>query len=200
MTTMTANRVLRRIYRKQRGWAFSAIDFASLGTRTALDVTLHRLVKRGTIRRISRGVYEYPRYSERLKTVMAPEMDQVANAIARKFGWRIQPSGAMALNLIGLSTQVPSQYVYLSDGPNRTVRIAGRLLEFRHSVLKESSFKLRESSLVVQALRSLGRDRITPRVIAVIRRWLDPEKRARVLEDTHAVTGWVYANIRKICN
>jgi len=197
---MTANRVLRRIYRKQRGWVFSAIDFASLGTRTALDVTLHRLAERGTIRRVSRGVYEYPRYSERLKIVMAPEMAQVANAIARKFGWRIQPSGALALNLIGLSTQVPSQYVYLSDGPNRKVLIAGRSLEFRHSVLKESSFKLRESSLIVQALRSLGRDRITPRVIAELRRWLDPAKRARVLEDTHVVTGWVYDNIRKICN
>jgi len=197
---MTANRVLHRIYRKQRGWVFSAIDFASLGTRTALDVTLHRLAERGTIRRVSRGVYEYPRYSERLKIVMAPEMAQVANAIARKFGWRIQPSGALALNLIGLSTQVPSQYVYLSDGPNRKVLIAGRSLEFRHSVLKESSFKLRESSLIVQALRSLGRDRITPRVIAELRRWLDPAKRARVLEDTHVVTGWVYDNIRKICN
>jgi hypothetical protein len=91
---------------------------------------------------------------------VSPDIDQVAQALARKFGWRIQPGGAMAQNLQGLSTQVPARAVYLSDGPNRTYRIGDTTLIFKHTALKEAGFKLRESGLIVQALKSLGPDRV----------------------------------------
>lgn len=183
-----------------RGWTFSVIDFAAFGGRSAIDVTLHRLLKKGTIRRVTRGIYDYPRYSEQLKTELGPDMDQIARAIARKFGWRIQPSGDAALNLLGLSTQVPSRFLYLSDGPNRTYQIDRQTLAFKQSPLKESSLKLRESGIIVQALRSLGRERISSDTIAMIHEWLAPEKRSLVLKDARTVTGWVYEAIRKICN
>jgi hypothetical protein len=183
-----------------RGWAFSVIDFSTFGTRSAIDVTLHRLLKRGTIRRVTRGIYDYPRYSDRLETELSPDLDQVARAIARKYGWRIQPSGDAALNLLRLSTQVPSQFLYLSDGPNRTYQIGRQTLAFKKSPLKESSLRLSESGIIVQALRSLGKERITPEIVSKIREWLDPEKRSLVLKDTRTVTGWVYDAIRKICD
>ena len=200
MAKSTSSRVKRKIYGMGRGWAFSVIEFSAFGSRSAIDVTLHRLLKKGTIRRVTRGIYDYPRYSERLKTELSPDMDQVARAIARKFGWRIQASGSAALNLLGLSTQVPSRFLYLSDGPNRTYQIGRQTLAFKHSPLKESSLKLRESGLIVQALRSLGHERITPNVISTIREWLDLEKRSLVLKDSRTVTGWVYDAIRRICN
>lgn len=116
-------KALNRIYGNGRGWAFSQADFADLGTRSAVDSCLHRMEKEGVIRRVIRGVYDYPRYSELLKKTVAPDIDQIANALARKFGWRIQPDGATAQNLLGLSTQVPARSVYLSDGPDRSYTV-----------------------------------------------------------------------------
>jgi hypothetical protein len=108
------------------------------------------------IRRVIRGIYDFPRSSELLGRQLGPDLDQVAQALARKFGWRIQPGGAAAQNILGLSTQVPSEVVYLSDGPNRRYTIGKTTLEFKHTALKEAGFKLRESSIIVHALKSLG--------------------------------------------
>jgi len=191
-------KVLSRIYGNGRGWAFSQADFADLGTRSAVDSSLHRMEKEGVIRRVIRGVYDYPRYSELLKKTVVPDIDQVANALARKFGWRIQPDGATAQNLLGLSTQVPARNVYLSDGPDRTYTVANRTLAFEHTALKEAGFKLAQSRLVVQALKSLGEERITSKVVTKIKEQLDPALRRKILLDTKTSTGWVYAAIQEI--
>src|SRR5690242_560897 len=105
--------LLSRVYGNGRGWAFSQADFADLGSRSAIDLALHRREAEGVIRRVIRGIYDYPRHSKILDKKVSPEIDQVAHALARKFGWRIQPDGATAQNLLGLSTQVPAQALYL---------------------------------------------------------------------------------------
>ena len=198
MPDTTEATALRAIQRAGRGWAFSQRDFARLGSRDAIDKALQRLARRGTIRRAIRGVYDYPRFSTLLDQDLGPDTDQVAHALARKFGWRIQPSGPAAQNIIGLSTQVPARIVYLSDGPERSYQIGKTPLIFQHTALKEAGFKHRESALIVQALKSLGADRITPQVIAKVREWLDPGLRRTVLADTETATGWVYAAIKRI--
>jgi hypothetical protein len=192
------NKALNRIRGNGRGWAFSARDFADLGSRPTVDSAFHRLERKGSIRRVIRGVYDLPRFSELLSTGLSPDLDQVAQALARKFGWRIQPSGAVAQNLVGLSTQVPARAVYLSDGPNRSYQVGRTALVFEHTALKEAGFRLPESGLIVQALKSLGQERVTPEVISKIRAWLAPNLRARVLADTETATGWVYAALRRI--
>jgi len=199
MAQNTEQKLLSKIRRKDRGWAFSPKDFASLASREAIDVALHRLLAKGTIRRVIRGIYDYPRHSDLLDADVSPDIDQVAGALARKSGWRIQPSGPAAENLLGLSTQVPAAYVYLSDGPDRSYEINGTTLTFKHTALKEAGFRHRESALIVQALKSLGADRIGRQTTARIRKWLDPALRAKVLDDTRMATGWVYAAIREIC-
>ena len=193
------NNILSKIYGHGRGWAFFQKDFSPLASREAIDLALHRLEKKGTIRRVLRGLYDYPRFSELLNQQLSPDIDQVASALARKFGWHIQPSGPAALNLMGLSTQVPGRYVYLSDGPARTYEVGKTELLFESTALKETGFKLRESALIVQGLKSLGREGITPETIEKIRQWLDPSLRSKVLKDTATVTGWVYEAIRQIC-
>jgi uncharacterized protein DUF6088 len=190
--------LVSRIYGNGRGWAFSQVDFADLGSRSAIDLALHRREKEGLIRRVLRGVYDYPRFSQVLEKPVSPDIDQVAHALARKFGWRIQPDGATAQNLLGLSTQVPAKVVYLSDGPDRAYTVGQTSLTFEHTVLKEAGFKLRESRLVVQALKAYGEGRITPKIIVLIRKKLDPKIRARILLDTKTSTGWVYAAIQEI--
>jgi hypothetical protein len=191
-------KALRRIQRHGKGWAFSARDFADLGSRPTVDSALHRLERRNSIRRVIRGVYDRPQFSELLSTELSADIDQVAQALARKFGWRIQPSGAVAQNLLRLSTQVPARAIYLSDGPNRSYRIDRTALVFDHTALKEAGFRLPESRLIVQALKSLGQEHVTPEVISKIREWLAPNLRARVLADTETATGWVYAALRQI--
>lgn len=192
------NRVSYRIRGKGGGWAFSPRDFLDLGGRPTVDSALHRLAQRGDVRRVIRGIYDYPRFSQLLGQQLSPDMDQVARAIARKFGWRIQPSGATALNLIGISTQVPARAIYLSDGPDRSYKVGRIILTFEHTALKEAGFKLKESGLIVQALKSLGPDQITPEITSKIRAWLPESLRAKVLADTKTATGWAYSAIQRI--
>ena len=193
------DKILSRIYGKGRGWTFSQKDFLDLGSRSAVDNALSRQQQKGTLRRVIRGIYDYPCHSDLLNQQLAPDIDQVANALARKFAWRIQPGGSAALNMMGLSTQVPARFVYLSDGPNRTYTIGSIKLAFENTALKESGFKLPQSALLVQSLKSLGRNRMNDKVIAKIRKWLKPDLRPKVLKDTRSASDWVYEAIRKIC-
>jgi hypothetical protein len=191
-------KILSRIYGNGRGWAFSQADFADLGPRSTIDSALHRRESEGVIRRVIRGIYDYPRHSKALGGAVTPDVDQVAQALARKFAWRIQPDGPTAQNLLGLSTQVPARVVYLSDGPDRSYSVGKTSLAFEHTALKEVGFKLPESRLIVQALKAYGEDRITPKIIAQVRKKFDPALRQRILVDTKTATGWVYAAIQEI--
>lgn len=193
------NKVVNKIYGHGRDWDFSQTDFATLGSRSAIDTTLHRLVNKGMIRRVIRGIYDYPKYSDLLGKYLSPNIDKVSHALARKFGWRIQPSGPTALNVLGLSTQVPSKYVYLSDGPTKIFTVGKTTIKFKAIALKEVGFKLHESALIVAAFRSLGKDGLTSDVINKTRDWLDQGIRSQVLLDTTKVTGWIYNGIRKVC-
>ena len=114
------------------GWAFSQADFADLGARSTIDSALHRQERKSVIRRVIRGIYDYPRHSKALGGPTSPNIDQIAHALARKFAWRIQPDGATAQNLLGLSTQVPARVVYLSDGPDRSYTVGRTNLAFEH--------------------------------------------------------------------
>ncbi|MDA8429607.1 MAG: DUF6088 family protein [Geobacteraceae bacterium] len=193
------SKILFRIYGHGRGWAFFPNEFAGEFGRKQIDNALSDLAAEGKIRRICRGMYDYPKYSELLGQELSPDFDQVARAFARKFNWRIQPSGDAALNLLGLSTQVPGKYIYLSDGPNRSYAIGNYKLEFKKTVLKEVGFKHRESGIIVQALKALGKERITPELLGKFRKAIDAEMCPKILKDTKTVTGWVYDCIKEIC-
>jgi len=182
-----------------RGWVFSANDLLKKFSRQQADNVLSDLLKEGRIRRVCRGIYDYPKYSEFLKRDLSPDIDQVARAFARKFNWRIEVLGDTALNMLGLSTQVVAKYVYLSDGPNRTYDILGTTLEFKKSSLKNIGFKYQESSLIVQGLKALGKERITDDVIETIRKRIEPKMYSKILKDTQSSTVWIYEAIKQIC-
>ena len=194
----TEERLLKRIVAKGEGWAFSAKDFTDLVPRRTIDSSLHRLTKWGSIRRVMTGVYDLPVQSQVLRRAIAPDIDQVAQALARKFGWEIQASGPSAQNLIGLSNQVPAKFIYLSDGPKRRYNVGAATLQFERTALKDARFKLRESSLLVQAIKDLEPSAIDAAVVRKLRAWLKPELRSRVRKDTQIVTGWVHEVIRRV--
>lgn len=103
------------------------------------------------------------------------------------------------MNLLGLSTQVPGEWVYLSDGPYREYEIGMRILQFKRSALKDTKFKHRLSGLFVQALKALGKEHVDKKAIETLRQQLDRKNCERILKDTRTVTTWIQKNIKKIC-
>lgn len=195
----TEKKILSRVYGNGRGWAFSQIDFVDIAKTATIHWAMHRLVQEGTIRRVLRGIYDYPRYSDLLQKPMPPDIHKVARALERKFGWRIQPGGAVSLNLMGISTQVPSKFVYLSDGPNRKYQVGKTTLMFKHQALKEAALSHEVSAILVQGLKELGKNHVNEEVLNIMRNWLPENKRTLILKDTKGVTGWVYDALKRIC-
>ncbi len=192
------SKVFYRIRSKGRGFAFSSVDFVDLGTDSAIRKLLSRKAKEGSIRRVVRGIYDYPKYSDILGQTLGPDLDQVAHAIARKNGWNIQISGNTALNLMRLSTQVPGRYLYLSDSRNKTYKIGKQELVFKKSRLKDMGVKFDESAILVQALRALDKKNLTNKEHAKIRNYFGDKIGKKILSDTRYTTRWVYEEIKRI--
>lgn len=193
------NKIISRIYGRGRGWAFSKIDFIAEFSADNIHKALSNLENSDRIRRVLRGIYDYPRYSELLQQTLSPDLHQVAQALARKFNWQIYPSGDAALNLLGLSTQVPASWVYLSNGPNKRYTVGKHILAFKQAAPKELGFSYPESGLLVQALRAWGKERIDSQALQTMRKQWDAATKARVLKDTRTVSDWIYTSIKEIC-
>jgi predicted transcriptional regulator of viral defense system len=159
MPSSAMNAIRKKIWAKHRGWVFSAKEFASLGPRTAVDQALFRLQRSGEIRRIARGVYEYPKVHPRIG-VLSPSPESVAMAVAAKTNSRVMISGATAANLLGLSTQVPSQNLFLTDGRSRSLRIGNQLVVLKHVAPSKMIGAGTEAGVVIQAVRFLGHNGI----------------------------------------
>lgn len=193
------DKILARIKGHGSGWVMTNGDFGDLAPTATVDWSLHRLKAKKTIRPLLRGIYDYPRYSTFLQEEIAPDMEKVARAIARKFQWNIQISGSAALNYLGLSTQIPMRIVYFSDGPNRQYEILGKTIEFKHIIMKDAKFSDPKSEIIVQALRELGEKQITPEDIEKMRNFIPKSERKKILKDTQFVTDWVHNKIQMIC-
>ena len=198
MTQTIEHKISSRIYGNGRGWSFSQKDFVDLGSTSTIYRVLHELEKAGTIRRVLRGIYDYPRFSKLLDVALPPDIHQVARALARKFGWRIQPGGAAALNLLDLSTQVPSRFQYFSDGPSREYLVDKTALEFRHQALKDA-VRHEETAVLLQALKELGADHVNAGNLEQMRRWLPVSRHRRVLRDARGTSAWIYEAMTQIC-
>ncbi len=195
MSKSMKDKVISRIYGRGRGWAFSANDFLADFKRDDIDKAFSFLAQEQKIRRVIRGIYDYPIYSEILKKYVAPDIEQVAYALARKFSWRIQPTGDTALNYLGLSTQVVGKSIYLSDGPSKKYDIDGQIIEFKNTVLKEAALKNPISALIVQALKAMGENNLSADFLNKLKDKYSLEEWRKIKSDTSNVTGWVYKNI-----
>lgn len=197
MQTMR-DQIVARIQRLGEGRAFSAKDFLDIGSRTTVDVALHSLTKEGKIRRIRRGLYDVPKVNPSLGGTLSPDIDEAARAIARRQRWKIVPEGSWAANLLGLSTQVPSKIIYLTDGPNTEVPIGRRSIYFKHARPKAIAGLEGKFALVVQALRHLGKGSVGEREIDTLRRALSAAEKRKLVKDTRFGVDWIYAVAKKI--
>ena len=190
--------IVARIERLGPGKAFSAKDFLDLASRTMIDVTLAKLARSGKIRRLRRGLYDLPKFNPSLGGRLSPDIDEAAGAIARRQRWKIVPEGAWAANLLGLSTQVPSKIVYLTDGPNKEVPIGRRSIQFKHARPKALAGLEGKLALVVQALRHLGKGGVGEREIEMLRAALSPAEKRKLVRDTRFGVDWIYEVAKRI--
>lgn len=171
------NTITKRIRAKQRGWVFTPKDFLDVGTRAAVDQVLSRLVKKGVIRRLDRGMYDYPKQHPTLGT-LSPSADNLAQALSAKSGDTVFPSGAMAANILGLSTQVPAKPMYLTNGQSRTKKVAGRTITLKHARVPILDHLSDVANFALQALSYLGKDNIDDQtIIQCVRRLNDRDIR-----------------------
>jgi hypothetical protein len=186
-----------RIYGHGRGSVFTPNDFLDLGGRDAVDKALSRLATRGEVRRLARGLYEYPREHPELGT-LSPDIEKVAKALAGKDRLRLQPAGAYATNLLGLSEQVPAKAVFLTDGPSRTVKIGRQEIQLRRTTPRNMAAAGRLSGLLMQAFRHLGRQHITEQRMAHLKRTLPAKERNQLLNDLPLAPAWMHPLFREL--
>lgn len=191
------SRILRRVQGRGRGAVFVPKDFLDLGGRAAVDQALSRLTRRGTIRRVGRGIYDYPKVSPRLGP-LSPRPDVVARAVARRTDSRLQISGAQAANALGLSTQVPARLTYLTDGSTRRVQVGAQTIVLRHAAPRHMIAAGTPAGTVLQALRYLGPGRVDRRVIDRVAGRLSDADRALLRRALPGVADWLRPAVDRI--
>jgi hypothetical protein len=191
------NKIIKRIYGHKKGWVFTPSHFSDLGSRDAVASALRRYRQSGRIRQLARGLYDYPRTDSELG-MLTPSPETVARALAGRDAVRLGPSGAYAANLLGLSNQIPMKIVYFTDGRSRTVQIGKKHIILKQTTPRNMATAGRISGLVIQALRSLGRQHVDNEVIAQLDRRLNTEDRKRLLKDVRFAPAWIADIMRRL--
>ena len=186
-----ARKILARIRRGTVKSPVSASDFLDLGSRMAVDQAFSRLVSRGQLHRVGRGLYVIPRVSQLTGNVMASSPADITKALGRKLKIRVLPFGGLAANLLGLSTQVPAKMIYLTDGRGRTVRVGTQTLYFRHVSPKTLAVTGRMAPLVFQAIRYLGRKGIAQEEIVHLNHLLKKKDKQDIRRNLSNAPQWM---------
>lgn len=189
----------RRIAQTYKGSVFTPADFKDLANMQTIKKCLSRLVAAGRIVRVMRGVYEVPDFSELMMEPVAVDPEKVAESIARAHGWTIAPSGDTARNLLGLSTQVPNSWTFLSDGPYKTYAWNDVQVEFKHRTHREITSLSPKSALIVQALKSIGKAKVDEDIVRRLALVVRSDEKATMLEETLHASAWIYEVIKRIC-
>ena len=191
--------ILSRIESMAKGEVFIISDFSDLADEATVRKALSRLEEDGIIRRIMRGVYENPKFNDFLGEYVKPHPDKIAKALARNYGWTIVPCGDTALNMLGLSTQVPAVWLYVSDGNYREYTCGNFVIQFKRTTNKEISKISFKTALVIQAIKALGKDKITGDVIEKIRSLTTDKEKEQMFVEAKYATAWIYDVIKEIC-
>jgi len=191
------SKILSRIYGRGKGCVVTPGDFLDLGSRQAVDLALHRLANKGTLRRLARGLYDYPRIDPELG-LLSPTIDTIVKALKGRDKILLQPSGGYAANLLGLSDQVPMKVVFLTDGPARRVQIGKQLIMLKHTTPRAMASAGRVSGVVIQALRHIGKRQVDDAVVANLQKRLTANDKKQLLKDIRYAPAWIAAILRRV--
>ncbi len=184
------NEIIKTIKKKGRGSIIFTKDFSLLGSEFAIRQSLYRLCKDGMLVRLAAGTYLYPKISK-LLGVVYPSVEEVVKQIAKREKSRIVPTGSYALNKIGLSTQVPMRFVFLTDGAARELKIAGVDVKFQKTIAKNLSFKGKITVLAVFALKEIGKNNATQNELKRINELLLHESKEVIIHDAKLAPNWI---------
>lgn len=191
------DRIFNRISQHGSGWVFCPDEFHDLGDPRFVGMALTRLVSSGKIRRLARGLYDFPK-SHPVRGTMAPSPDAIAMALAGRHSIRLIPSGAYAANLLGLSDQRLTKSVFLTDGPSRTVRIGNQEIHLKQTTPRNMGPAGRKSGLVIQAIRYMGQHHVNTAIIKKMKRKLSANDKKQLLDDLGFAPAWVRTHLRAI--
>lgn len=166
-------------------------------SRALVDKVLSRMVKRGEIQRVARGYYAKLR-KHRILGPIPPSMEEMTTAVERAIGATAVPSGNLALNLLGLSQQVPAQLTYKTPGPNRTLQFGNRKINLRHTESRQYRTGNRRVAVIIEALRTIGKAKIDERAMAHIRQSLTLADRRMLRRELHDAPVWMHQYLREI--
>lgn len=190
MTQSIENKVLEHLINKQKGKIYFSNDFASLGSSDSIRKSLSNLVKREVIIRLTQGIYLYPKIDKEFG-VLYPSVDDVCRAIAKRDKARIEPTGVFALHSLGLSTQIPVNVVYLTDGIPRKIKYGNRTIKFKKTAPKNLAMKGKVSSLAIAALKQLGKENVTQEVELQLTKALKKESLENIQHDARLAPEWI---------
>jgi hypothetical protein len=189
--------IFSRIKKWGRGCVVLPSSFWDLGSRQAVGVALHRLEKAKSIRRLARGVYDYP-IIDPLLGELSPTIEAITKVLSKRDRFGIQPSGAYALNLLGLSEQVPAKIVFLTEGESRTLKVGPMTIQLRRTTPRNMAASGRLSGLIIQALRSLGKEHVTQTRINKLKSSIPLKQRKELLKDIPLAPVWMHQIFHEI--
>ena len=192
----TEQKVFAKMKKARLGTLFFSEQFSELGEQTAIRKALQRLTENEKIVRVAQGIYVIPKESK-LVGKLIPGAEDVIAAIAKKDRLRIVPTGIQAQYLLGLSTQVPMKLVYLTDGAPRTISIGKQTVKLKKTTPKNLIAKGEISGLVIQALKTIGKDSVGAATERIILEQLKKEKPANILHDSKLAPAWITIILKK---
>jgi hypothetical protein len=199
MTQSIENKVLEYLKHRQKGKIYFTNDFATLGTSESIRKSLSNLVKKDILIRLTQGIYLYPKIDKELG-VLYPSVDDVCRAIAKRDKARIEPTGIFALHSLGLSTQIPVNVVYLTDGIPRKIKYGNRTIKFKKTAPKNLAMKGKISSLVITALKQIGKENVSQEVELQLTKVLKKESVENVRHDAKLAPEWISKLIFQLLN
>lgn len=197
--TEAMKEIEEQIYRLKKGTLFSIKDFCDIASYDTAKKVLQRLEKKNVIRRVIDGIYVIPSYSKLTGELFLPSPEDIASYIAKRNNWSTAPSGNKCLNILGLSTQLPMEYIYISDGPSRKYDYYGTEISFKHVPQKDIKDISLKAAVIIEALKLLGREYINDDTIKKIRGTLSVDEQKELLKDSVNVTSWIRRYIDRIC-
>jgi len=195
MNESIENKILTKIKKAKRGALFFSDNFSSFGSVETVRRTLNRLVEKGEIDRVAPGIFVRPQFDKIIGKI-TPKIEDIADAIARRDRAKIVPTGAYSLNRLGLSTQVPMKIIYLTDGSARKIKVGNYTISFIRTSPKNVAAIGKISRLAIQALKSIGKENVSPKEIEQIQDVLLKEKKAYLEHDLRIAPAWIKEIIR----
>ena len=196
MVNSIHNQVERRVKSKRKGSVFFADDFKAIGSPDAVKMALSRLAKEGIVVRVAQGIYLYPKVDPEMGRLSA-SIESIAAAIAKRDRARILPTGVLAMQMLGFSTQVPMKSVFLTNGSPRKIQLGRRTITFKRTSAKHLAMKGKVTTLVVLGLQELGQSSVTHEIKSLVASALRRETKAILEHDMLLAPVWIAQIMRE---